>query len=57
MELWIARDYNKQLWLHTSKPYRNGYVFQSNKYLQISSDKFPEITWENSPRKVKIELV
>lgn len=56
MELWIARDYNKQLWLHTSKPRREGWVFQSDNCIQISSDSFPNITWENSPKKVELKM-
>ena len=62
MELWIARDKDNTLTVFQSKP-----VFDENKGLWdeilnedcmvIEPFRFPEVTFENSPQKVKIELV
>lgn len=63
MELWIARDKYGSLYVYDKKPLKheefgffaslasNGYKFQ------IHRKYFPEVTWENSPKKVKMELV
>ena len=63
MKLWIARDKNGSLYLYDKKPLKyddwgffeslssNGYQFQ------IHSKYFQEVTFENSPQKVKMELV
>lgn len=58
MELWIARDRIKGLFLYVTKPeelYEG--VFFGKGTLEISNDLFPEITYENSPQKVKLELI
>lgn len=57
MKLWIARD-KYGLWLLTTKPYIDDDMFtcDGNIYC-IDCDLFPEITFENSPQEVKIELI
>lgn len=60
LELWIARNINGNLYLYRSKPLRmDGYFTDGSPagIWNIEDDLFPEVTWENSPRKVKIELV
>lgn len=65
MEYWIARDLNGELCLYDGdEPTRmSNYFFRPNPWRKAScftlteENAFPEITWENSPRKVKIELV
>ena len=62
MELWIARDQDNTLIVFQSKP-----VFDKNKGLWdeilnedcmvISPFLFPKVTFENSPQKVKLELI
>ena len=51
MELWIARDRIKGLFLYVTKPEElyDG-VFFGKGTLEISNDLFPEITYENSPQ-------
>lgn len=60
MEFWIARDLSEELILYKEQPSYN------NKFKMwvgglpignLESYSFPEVTFENSPRKVKIELV
>ena len=49
MELWIARDDDmEQIWSVST---------ECGKSYRLDSDLFPEVTFENSPRKVKIELI
>lgn len=66
MEYWIARDKNDELFLYKEEPVRGEELFTprdfpstNNKvvtFYSIDSALFPEVTWENSPQKVKIEL-
>lgn len=62
MELWIARDMgvNADLCVFTSKPYQDTYGIWTNlnqDYIFIDKGLFPEVTFENSPKKVEIKLV
>ena len=64
MKLWIARNKNGLLELFYKEPHydksheiycdswRGGYYIGD-----IPKDMFPEVTFENSPQKVKLELV
>lgn len=60
--MWIARD-DYGLWLFVNEPVKT--ILYGDKYFikrdnirySIDSKLFPEITFENSPRKVKFELV
>lgn len=56
MNGWITRDNNGDLWFHTVKFNSAGMVNGKVIYL-LDRDLFPEVTFENSPQKVKIELV
>lgn len=53
-KLFVARDHNGQLWLHFKKPVRTGWVWQSDKCIEVQKELFPEVTWESKPREVKI---
>ena len=62
MELWIARD-SYGLWLYNKKPYQKFilnndkcFKYEGRKFL-IDDALFPEVTFENSPQKVRIELI
>lgn len=65
MELWIARDKDGRLHLYRNKPrrYECGVVVYfdaatPNLYsYPIDRNIFPELTCENSPKKVRIELI
>ncbi len=61
MELWIARDKNNDLVLHTVKP-----ILCYNKYfegtydsqvIELDENLLPEVTFENSPQQVELKLV
>ena len=61
MKLWIARDRDGDLYLYPSKPRKGdyrftcGYVYED--YINLDSDEFPEVTFENSPQEVELKLV
>lgn len=61
MKFWIARDIDGGLYLYMNKPIRGdyrftcGYVFDD--YIQLDSDEFPEVTFENSPQEVELKLI
>lgn len=60
MELWIARDLSEELILYKKQPsYNNKLKMWIGGSLPIGKLRccFPEVTFENSPQKVKIELV
>lgn len=63
MELWIARDLNNSLSLFRDKPklkFINIHcrrIWIGNFAAAVKTDLFPEVTFENSPQKVKIELI
>lgn len=55
MKLWIARDKDNSLFLYLNKPLINDDTFTVNWDephwwdAQLTSDMFPEVTFENSP--------
>ena len=61
MEFWIARDLSEEFILYKKRPYYNNKIkMWAGGGLPIGKLKgysFPKITFENSPRKVKIELI
>ena len=60
MVLYLARDTDGELVLFEGCPIRmNGWFSPQRGYetLRLDEGMFPEITFENSPRKVKIELL
>lgn len=57
MKLWVARDY-RGLYIFENQPHLVIDRFHSHGFiLLVQDDKFPEITFENSPQMVEIELV
>ena len=61
MNFWIARDADNELFIYDEKPIRGERKFicgQRNgrfgEYMEISSELFPEVTFENSPQEVEI---
>ena len=70
MELWIARDASGELWLFDKKPIlrnKNDNEYFTHSWFdmdddgtfnyRIDMDCFPEVTFENSPQKVRLEIV
>lgn len=63
MKAWITRDRSKGLYLFTNKPLNvNGcfvsfdYVEKGFKFMELNNYDFPEVTYENSPMEVDIEI-
>ena len=59
---WIARDIDKSLYVfYGSKPFlMNGGERWNNEeclYIDLPSDSFPEVTFENSPKQIEIKLI
>lgn len=58
MELWIARDVDGCIYVHKSKPIRDGEIFYSPEFdliedcWRLPDDYYPEVTWENSPQRL-----
>jgi hypothetical protein len=59
MEVWLARDKNGEISAHLTKPnlwYGRVYGSFSSFMLLGEDDIFPEVTFENSPKKARIIL-
>ena len=59
MELWVARDKNVDLALYDVEPTENGFGYweSSGNYYEIDWRLFPEVTFENSPKKISVEII
>lgn len=60
MVLWIARDLSEELILYKEQPsYNNKIKMWVGGGLPVGKLRccFPEVTFENSPKRVKIELI
>lgn len=58
MKLWIAREKSGLLCLYDKEPIIYGDYWVSNgSWIFLDLEYFPEVTFENSPKQVKIVLV
>ena len=57
--VWVARDYDNSLWIYTTKPSKSEGMFccRVGEMFQIDDSVYPEITYENSPVKVKLLFI
>lgn len=58
--VWVARDEDNSLWIYTTKPAKSCGMFHcsaSGDMFQIDESVYPEITYENSPIKVKLLFI
>ena len=60
MIMWVARDKDGELYLYDAYPKRGSEFFGSQfgyNSMVLDESMFPEVTWENSPWKVDLNLV
>lgn len=58
--VWVARDEDNSLWIYTTKPVKSDGMFHcsaTGDMFQIDDSVYPEITYENSPVKVKLLFI
>lgn len=58
--VWVARDDDGSLWIYTAKPVEACGMFHcsaSGDCIPIEDSVYPEITYENSPIKVKLLFI
>ena len=56
--MWIARDYNEELYLYEREPIREfNYFYSSYASIKIDNNLFPEVTFENSPKQVELKII
>lgn len=58
--VWVARDEDNSLWIYTTKPTKSCGMFScsaAGDMFQIDESVYPEITYENSPIKVKLLFI
>ena len=60
MKMWICRDMDGTLWTSEGEPYldekKGEWNFRSGNYMNLSKEKYPEVTFENSPMEVELKL-
>ena len=60
IEAWVARDKNMDLFLYLDKPHKIRNEWVPNKingtFLEFDCTSFQEVTFENSPKKVKVTI-
>lgn len=61
MEVWIARDRDGGLYMFAERPelIKNTYFIahKDTSSMKMDCDMFPEITIENSPKRIKLKIV
>ena len=57
MKMWIARDFNGDICLHTERPQLLKTVWHSDVWFFLYENLFPEVTFENSPMEVELKLI
>ena len=61
MEFWIARDKNGGLFMYVSKPAcdeeTKTFWTDNEDFFRLSKNFFPEVTFENSPQQIRLELI
>lgn len=58
--VWVARDLDNSLWIYTTKPVKSDGMFccsAAGEMFQIDDSVYPEITFDNSPIKVKLLFI
>lgn len=59
--MWIARDKDGSLWLHSKRPNKIGKIWLSNgefEELQIGDNWFPEVKWsDKEPRELVLKPI
>lgn len=65
MKMYIARDRDKKLCLYREKPFKGDSIFSCqcydnarswSEYFELDESLFPEVTWDNSPQEVVLEI-
>lgn len=70
MKIWIARRKNNKLYMFFERPHltddgKQWFVLENvpnngvfaNTGIKINEDKFPEVTYENSPMETEVSLI
>ena len=66
MKFWIARDTDGSLWMYDDEPILSEYGWWGVRHITDSETKpakplhdsyFPEVTFENSPKIIKLEII
>ena len=59
--MWLARDSNGELWIHSERPIKSNKVWLSAEEfeeLQLEGNWFPEVKWEDEePRELVLKPI
>lgn len=53
---WVARDENELISLYKEKPSKSGDFYVGGFCALLHEEDFPKVTFENSPKKVKVTI-
>jgi hypothetical protein len=59
LELYLARDKDNSLYLYQGKPIKYSDVFREvlgNQVLSVPNELYPEVTFDNSPKRIKLTI-
>ena len=56
MKIWIARDFDDYIFLHTKEPKLLDGEWSSERVLMLNKTDFPEVTFENSPQEIELVI-
>lgn len=59
VKLWVARDLNGLIYLHLKEPTLEEHTseYMSQFFIELPTKSFPEVTYDNSPQMVELNLV
>lgn len=58
--MWIARDLNGDLYLYEEEPIQVGEFYFNTRctnHMELDEKLFPELSYENGPKQVKLVLI
>lgn len=61
--LYLTRDYNGTLRVHTTKPVRQGHVWHTDTYfgspqsITLREDNYPQLKWTDPPLQVTLKTL
>lgn len=56
IDAWVARDKDGRIFIYENKPYREEDLWDGSYYIELPKNDFQEVTFENSPKKVKVTI-
>lgn len=56
MKGWVTRDLDGMVLFHAEMPHEHNGSWDSNLWMTLNRDAYPDVTFENSPREKELKL-